>query len=89
MQLQINEYPKRLVPYVPQPQQPQTPQVQSPTVFVYERQCWEYKVITRRISDEPSLAESELNSLGADGWELVDISRLAGELVFTFKRVRK
>src|SRR5262245_8687942 len=44
MRQNVNEFPKHPLPHVPAgPQEPQRPHVQPPTVFVYEREHWEYK----------------------------------------------
>jgi hypothetical protein len=56
-------------------------------VYVYERQAWEHKVVSRQ-PDAPLLSEHELDAFGAKGWELVGIVPLAGTVHFYFKRVR-
>lgn len=70
------------------PQQPRIPQAQSPMVYVYEKQQWEYKVVVKTAAEE-LLSEQELNELGASGWELVGVLALSGRVQFYFKRVRK
>ena len=52
----INEIPSRPVPHLPQAPRPQ---MQPPTVIVYEKQAWEYKVVSRRADGESPLAEVE------------------------------
>ena len=88
MQMQLDEFPRRPLPHEPQPQQPARPSPVPPTVFVYERRTWEYKVVRKMIADEGLLAENELNALGASGWELAGVVTVAGEATFVFKRVR-
>jgi hypothetical protein len=57
-------------------------------VYVYEKQGWEYKVVSKNAADETLLSEDELNALGVSGWELVGVVPLAGKVQFFFKRVR-
>jgi hypothetical protein len=84
----IGEFPKHPLPHVPPPPETQQPRVQPPTVFVYERQGWEYKVVSRNTADEPLSTEAELNALGKVGWELVGIVPLSGTVQFYLKRLR-
>ena len=85
----ISELPKRPLPRGPQPPEPQNPQVQPPTLFVYEREAWEYKIISKNTADEPPLTENELNALGKDGWELAGLVPTSPSVHFYFKRVRR
>lgn len=87
MKSNVSEFPKPPFPPVPQPNEPQRPHVQPPTVFVYERQGWEYKVVTSD-SDQRMLNQDELNALGNDGWELVGVVTLPNAVQFYLKRVR-
>ena len=57
-------------------------------VYVYEKQGWEYKVVTKDAPDGQPLSEDELNALGESGWELVGIVPLPNKAHFYFKRVR-
>jgi hypothetical protein len=82
----LNEFPKYPLPYAAPPQEPQRPHVQPPTVFVYERQAWEYKVITKNALDDVQLTEDELNALGKDGWELVGVVPDLSAVRFYLKR---
>jgi hypothetical protein len=66
----------------PQPQEPSAPHVHAPMVYVYERQQWEYKISTSEMTDET------LNTLGAEGWELVGVVALPAITQFYFKRPR-
>jgi hypothetical protein len=70
-------------PEPPQPQQPAVPQVHAPMVYVLEKQQWEYRVIA-----QSTMAQAELNALGAEGWELVGVVALPETTNFYFKRVR-
>jgi len=88
MQMRLNEFPKHPLPNAPQPEPPQRSQVQPPMVFVYEKQGWEYKVVTKNVEADRSLTEDELNALGASNWELVGMVPLPGTVQFYFKRVR-
>lgn len=88
MKPQIAEFPNHPFPPIPQPQTPQQPHVQPPTVFVYERQQWEYRVLLTKAADEPSLSEEELNALGREGWELVSVLPAQATVRFVFKRVK-
>jgi hypothetical protein len=88
MKTNISEFPKHPLPHMPPPDT-QCPCVQPPTVFVYLKQSWEYKVVSKNTADEPPLTENELNALGRDSWELVGMVPIAASNVqFFFKRVR-
>jgi hypothetical protein len=52
-------------------------------VYVYEQQRWEYRIIVK------AMTENELNTLGAEGWELVDVVVRPATTQFYFKRVRR
>jgi hypothetical protein len=88
MKPNIAEFPKHPLPHVPPPQQPQPARVQPPTVFVYEKQEWEYKVVSKDAADA-RLTEDDLNALGKDGWELVGVVPLPNGVQFYLKRVRR
>ena len=82
------EFPKHPLPAFPQ--RPQTDRrTPQPMVYVYEKEGWEYKVITRCGADEPLMSEDELNALGESGWELAGVVPLSGTAQFYFKRIRK
>jgi hypothetical protein len=49
------------------------------------RQAWEYKAAT--FSNSLTF-EREINGLGAQGWELVSVSDVAGSTTYFFKRPR-
>ena len=83
MLTRLTDPPQHPFPQPPQPQQPQPPRSQSPMVYVYEKQRWEYKVIV-----QTAVSEAELNSLGAEGWELVGVVAMPETTQFYFKRAR-
>jgi hypothetical protein len=86
MKSNVSEFPKHPLPQIPQPTDPQRPPAQQPTVFVYERQGWEYRVISKEV--ERPLTQDELNALGKDGWELVGLVPLLNTVQFYLKRIR-
>ena len=87
MSRNISEFPKQPLPHVPHVPAPQRhPQMQAPTVFVYEKQQWEYKII-RPNTDDARPSEQELNALGRDGWELVSVIIVEGVAHFYLKRI--
>ena len=88
MKSSVSEFPQYPSPHVPPPSEPQRPQVQAPTIFVYERQKWEYKVVSMN-ADQLPLSQDELNALGKDGWELVGIVPLSSAVQFYLKRLRE
>jgi hypothetical protein len=87
MKTNIAEFPKHPLPLIPQPQSPQQAPVQPPTVYVYERHQWEYRVVTKN-ADDAALSESDLNAFGHDGWELVGVVPRQTEIQYFFKRVK-
>ena len=80
MNMNLSEFPK---------QRPDAPRSsgQPPTVYVYEKTAWQYKVITRTVDEKP-LGEEELNALGKDGWELVAAVSQPKAVQFYLKRFR-
>jgi hypothetical protein len=87
MKTTIDEFPRHPLPHVPPTPEPHGTRPQPPTVFVFEKQEWEYKVVTTNASDE-LVSEDELNALGKVGWELVGVLTLSGTVRFYLKRVR-
>jgi len=85
----VAEFPKHPLPHTPQPQAPQQQHVQPQTVYVYERQLWEYRIVTKSVGEEPSLSEADLNALGKDGWELVGVVPIQATVRFVFKRAKR
>ncbi len=59
--------------------------IQPPMVYIHENPQWEYKQLTVNLTDDSS-AEDDLNTLGKDGWELVDIIQHEAIVTYTFKR---
>lgn len=59
--------------------------VEPPMVFV--QPVWEYKELLRALPDPGPLSETELNDLGARGWELVTVYAEPASLRFYFKRL--
>lgn len=68
------------------PHQPQGQPFPPPVVYITEKPAWEYKQIIRNLAQEKAPAEAELNSLGADGWELAGIFTDSPLVYFYFKR---
>ena len=81
-------------PIIPPPTPPQEPDVPAvaplitPVVYVQEKQVWEYKVVQREAGEPGLIDEAELNTWGADGWELVGIMPHAAAIVYVFKRLK-
>jgi len=88
MKTLVAEFPKHPLPHVPQPQGPQHPRIQPPTVYVYEKQAWEYRVVTKNVADDATVREDALNAVGSEGWELVGVVPLPSKVQFVFKRMR-
>ena len=74
--------PSHPFPQPPQPQEPPASQIQTPMVYVYEKQQWEYRIIAS------AMTQDDLNSLGAEGWELVAVVAQPPTTQFYFKRLR-
>jgi hypothetical protein len=86
--LNVSEFPRYPLPHVPSAPEPQQPHVQPPTVFVYEKQGWEYKVVSKDPAVDARALEEELNALGKDGWEVIGVVPLSAALQFYLKRAR-
>jgi hypothetical protein len=69
------------------PNQPQGEFIQPPIVYVKEKPIWEYKQLVRNLAQEKAPTEDELNTLGADSWELAGIFTDAPFVYFYFKRL--
>lgn len=80
--------PTHPFPTHPQPEPPRPNHVQSPMVYVYEKQAWEYKIVVKDGAQEALLSERELNDFGTSGWELVGAIGLPGKVQYCFKRAR-
>jgi len=72
---------------LPPPQPSQNPQVSPPMVYVNQSPEWTYKQIIRDLTQEPPLSETELNRLGAEGWELAGTLMHVTVAYFYFKRL--
>ena len=81
----VSEFPRHPLPQVP-PIQEQRPHVQPPTVFVYEKQRWEYRIISKDAAAGALVTEGELNALGHNGWELVGVVPTSDGLQVYLKR---
>ncbi len=71
----------------PEPQRPPGAHVQPPIVYVEPR--WEYRHLVRDLAEEATLDETELNALGAKGWELVAVLAHGSTAHFYFKRQKE
>ena len=69
------------------PREPgQSESIPPPMIYVEKQLKWEYKQIIRNFENEKLLAETELNALGEDGWELTGIVQQPPNTYFYFKR---
>jgi hypothetical protein len=64
------------------------PEVRIDPPMVYVAPAWEYHEITRD-TGSAALPVDELNSLGAEGWELVAVVPEATRLHYYFKRLAR
>jgi hypothetical protein len=60
-----------------------------PPPTVYVEPTWEYKHLVRTLKAEGPPEEGELNTLGADGWELAGAFVEHGHLHVYFKRLAR
>ena len=79
-----NPFPHPLTP-PPEPA-PRTP---PPTPVVYVPTTWEYRHLERPLGAQPPIGEEELNTLGAEGWELASTIQVAEVAHLYFKRMRE
>ena len=71
----------------PPPQPAPEPRAPLPLPTVYVAPTWEYKHLHRVVrGDAPPLTASELNTLGADGWELAGVIPSLTGVHLYFKR---
>jgi hypothetical protein len=68
----------------PEPSRP--PGTRAPAPVVYVEPTWEYKHVVRDLAREAAPDETELNALGAKGWELAGTFARGTEAHFYFKR---
>jgi len=69
-------------PYIPQVPR-QTPDIRVQPPLVYVQPVWEYKHLVVDVAPD----EGELNSLGAEGWELAGVVPASNAIHFYFKRL--
>ena len=67
------------------PYEPKNP-VRPPMVYVEKKLKWEYKQIVRNLKKEKPLDETELNTLGEEGWEMSGVAQHSNSIYFYFKR---
>ncbi len=69
------------------PHEPKQPEpVRPPMIYVEKQWKWEYKQIVRNLENEKPLDETELKTLGEDGWEMTGIAQHPPMSYFYFKR---
>ena len=69
-------------PHEPRQREP----IRPPMIYVEKQLKWEYKQIVRNLESEKPLNETELNTLGEDGWELAGIAQQPPHTFFYLKR---
>ena len=74
------------VPFPPRPAEARGGHIAPPWVPVAPR--WEYKKIVRDLEAEALPGETDLDVLGADGWELAGVANEGARVHFYFKRER-
>ena len=68
------------------PREPQKEPIRPPMIYIEKQLKWEYKQIVRNLESEKPLDETELNTLGEDGWELTGIAQQPPQTFFYLKR---
>ncbi len=68
------------------PEQPGGGFLPLPMVPMKDEPVWEYRQLVRNLARESAPSESELNALGAEGWELSGILSDSPFVYFYFKR---
>ncbi len=92
---EVPPQPRPFPPLPGQPPQPQPPNAPAlPPVhvnppMVYVEPAFEYRHLARRIGADQMPGDDELDSLGADGWELVGVINDGRSAHFYFKRQTK
>jgi hypothetical protein len=74
------------VPFPPRPPDPRSGHISPPWVPVAP--SWEYKEVVRDLEDQGLPTEAELNTLGAEHWELAGVAGEGSRVHFYFKRER-
>jgi hypothetical protein len=70
-------------------EKPEVRGFRPPMLYVYADTTWEYKLFSRDLTHEHLPTEEEMNSLGAEGWELAGVVSQPDKVHFYLKRVRK
>jgi hypothetical protein len=70
-------------------EKPEARGFRPPMVYVYEGTAWEYKRLSRDLTQEGLPIDEEMNALGGDGWELVGVVSHPNGVHFYFKRLRR
>ena len=60
--------------------------IRPPMVYVEKSVKWEYKQITCDVEQEQPLNETELKTLGEEGWEMSGIAQHPPKTYYYFKR---
>ena len=70
-------------PHEPKPFEP----VRPPMIYIEKKLKWEYKQIARNLKKEKPPDETELNTLGEEGWEMSGVAQQPPYAYFYFKRL--
>ena len=70
-------------------EKPQLRGFRPPMVYVYEDTTWGYKRLSRDLAHEGVPTEEEMNTLGAEGWELAGVVSQSDKAFFYLKRPRR
>jgi hypothetical protein len=73
-------------PFPPRHPPPLRPQLRPDPLYVHVPPRWEYRELVRPQGAPPTV--TELNALGDEGWELVNITPVDDDLHCYFKRER-
>jgi hypothetical protein len=84
----LHEFPKPSASSRSATDAAQSQQVQVPTVFFYEKQRWEYRVLSKNAAEQSTVTEDELNALRQNGWELVGLVSSPSSVQPYVKRAR-
>ena len=77
-------------PFPPSPPSPEPgPRAPLQTPMVYLAPVWEYRQLTRPLGSDSLPTETELDALGAEGWELAAVVPEGTRVHFYFKRLRE
>jgi hypothetical protein len=76
---------------VPHPTAPPAPAPGSPLPLpmIHVAPTWMYKHVQRPLGELADVSESELDALGADGWELAGVATEGVTVHFFFKRLSR